>query len=205
MKSKKHFTQLLEKLDGIPYAEHFFTTWRQLPEPNAEFFDVDNAAKFFFMLLGSFSKTGTTFSYSADKANHAVFYRNRVKNLIEHKDLVLSYLEQAQILNKDALTLMQNVDTHISNVLFFIDPPYPDASHEYYAKYSMSQYIDLLEALPKLRNKFILTTYANEHLDRLVKENKWKVNKKFVQHVRPNHTQQKEQQPKEETTVLNYG
>jgi DNA adenine methylase len=82
-------------------------------------------------------------------------------------------LEQTQIESTDALRIIESRDT--VETFHFIDPPYIGTNCGHYDGYNLMDFQDLLDLLPKLKGKFMLTMFPHEYLEELTKNQNWKV------------------------------
>jgi DNA adenine methylase len=80
-------------------------------------------------------------------------------------------LQNVRIENYDAIKVIKDNDS--IDTLYYIDPPYVGADQGHYAGYTQSDFNSLLEALTKIRGKFLLSSYSNDRLSNFVKEYKW--------------------------------
>lgn len=93
-------------------------------------------------------------------------YSKRVKAFRNKKILfdssIQGRLEGVQIEHLDALKIIENRDGE--DVFFYLDPPYPNSDQGHYSGFSQHDFENLLEALSKIRGKFLLSSYPNDAL-----------------------------------------
>jgi DNA adenine methylase len=80
-------------------------------------------------------------------------------------------LSAVQIECTDALRIINsrdNVDT-----LFYLDPPYYNASTGHYGGYTQADFSALLETISDVRGKFILSSYESDVLYKFIDREKW--------------------------------
>lgn len=95
-------------------------------------------------------------------------FRNKIITLKN----ILHKLANCQIECKDALLLIQQYD--YPEAFMFIDPPYPDTHQGHYEGYSMADFERLLDILPTLKCKWMLTSYPYKELDERCAQHGWR-------------------------------
>ena len=176
--NKRAFFKLCEMLYNTPYCEHQFKKATKLiQEYNHKNYNpykpnVEMAYYYWYAIATSFSRTGGSLSVgNTYKHKQAISYYNKKAKLLLNREQILNRLHGTVILNKDALEVIRRFDG--KDAFFYVDPPYPNASHCYYTKYTMDEYKELLALLAKIKGKFLLSTYAEENLQKAIKENRW--------------------------------
>lgn len=107
-------------------------------------------------------------------------------------------LKMAQIENNNAIKVIARCNE--KDAFIYCDPPYIGSDQGHYSGYTESQYKELLDALSKLKGKFLLSSYPSKILTQYINKNGWKV-KKIVKHVAvTKHTDKM----KTEVLVFNY-
>lgn len=71
-------------------------------------------------------------------------------------------LERVTLECDDALKVIQRYDT--PNTFFYLDPPYLNCNQGHYAGYKEADFVTLLDLLPTLKGKFLLSNYPSELL-----------------------------------------
>lgn len=107
-------------------------------------------------------------------------------------------LEQTQIESTDALRIISSRDSE--EAFHFIDPPYINSDCGHYAGYNLLDFQVLLELLPSLQGKFILTMFPHECLAESIKLHSWNVKEveRTISASKSNRRKQKE------LIVMNY-
>lgn len=80
-------------------------------------------------------------------------------------------LEQTQIESTDALRIINSRDS--DGAFHFVDPPYINSDCGHYAGYNLMDFQNLLDLLPSLKGKFMLTMFPHEYLAEAIRVNKW--------------------------------
>lgn len=76
-----------------------------------------------------------------------------------------------QIENKNAVDLIKSLDTE--DTFFYCDPPYLNACQGHYGGYTEEHFDELLDALSKIKGKFLLSSYPNDNLEVYRKKFGW--------------------------------
>lgn len=71
----------------------------------------------------------------------------------------------------DAIKVIRDNDA--ADSLFYVDPPYVGADQGHYAGYTQPDFDALLNALTRIKGKFLLSSYPNNNLTKCVQENAW--------------------------------
>lgn len=156
---KRNFEQLKDEVDVTLYSEF---QWKQAREIWKNGFDKEKVLRawaVFVLSHQSFSGNlgqSWAFSDSQDRGS-------RFKNVKDYFDMkFVDRLDRVQIFCRDALSVIANTDSAES--FFFVDPPYYNADMGHYDGYTEADFIKLLELLPTIKGKFLLTTYPSEIL-----------------------------------------
>jgi DNA adenine methylase len=191
---KTKFAELQKEIRATLHSRELYKKAMVVYEHPALFSDVKRAWAFwtltnqgFASMIGSwgFGRTNSKEKAVAHKReNFTIYYARR--------------LEMAQIENNNALKVIARADS--KDTFFYVDPPYIGSDMGHYAGYSESDYEKLLEALSKVKGKFLLSSYPSTILSRFIKKHKWKTKRveKFVAVTK--HTDKK----KTEMLVYNF-
>lgn len=107
-------------------------------------------------------------------------------------------LRMVQVENTDALRVIARC--HEKDAFIYCDPPYIGSDQGHYSGYTETEYKELLNALSKVKAKFLLSSYPSKILSQYIKKFGWKTKKieKYVAVTK--HTDKK----KTEMLVYNY-
>ena len=155
----KGSTELIEKLELIPYAIEDFNRAREVLKCG-EGSDVELAWAFFVAVSMSFSGDFTNSSWkragrNSPKNNMPKTWRNRVDRLY----IVVERLRMCQIECSDAIDIIKKYDS--PDTAFYLDPPYLNADQGPYKGYSENEFSKLIECLNSLEGSFLLSNYEN--------------------------------------------
>jgi len=84
-------------------------------------------------------------------------------------------LENVQIECRDALNIIKIWDS--KDTFFYCDPPYYNSDMGHYKGYTEQDFENLLEALSKIKGKFLLSSYPSELIEKYIKKYKWHTQK----------------------------
>jgi len=84
-------------------------------------------------------------------------------------------LENVQIECRDALNIIKIWDN--PDAFFYCDPPYYNSDMGHYKGYTEKDFENLLEALSKIKGKFLLSSYPSELIEKYTKKYKWHTQK----------------------------
>jgi DNA adenine methylase len=80
-------------------------------------------------------------------------------------------LRRAHIECYDALKIIKSRD--IEDAFFYLDPPYVGSDQGHYDGYTQEDFDMLLSTLEGLKGKFLLSSYRNANLTKLINKNRW--------------------------------
>lgn len=168
---KRDFPELKKRVDATLHSreEHEFAS---IVYDYPRFFEsVERAWALWVLSKQSFaSKLNGTWGY--DKKKNTVPKKIQFAKDAFTKELS-KRLEQTQIESIDALRIIINRDT--PETFHFVDPPYINSDCGHYAGYNLMDFQNLLELLPSLQGKFMLTMFPHDDLKEAIRLNKWNV------------------------------
>jgi len=107
-------------------------------------------------------------------------------------------LKMVQVENNDALKVIARCDD--KEAFIYCDPPYIGSDQGHYSGYTEAQYKTLLQALSKLKGKFLLSSYPSKILNQYIKKYRWRT-QRIEKHVAVTKLTEK---MKTEMLVFNY-
>jgi len=109
-----------------------------------------------------------------------------------------SRLRTVQVENNDALKVIARCDER--DAFIYCDPPYIGSDQGHYDGYTEAEYEKLLQALSKVKARFLLSSYPSKILSKYIRKNGWKT-KKVEKYVAVTKLTEKR---KTEVLVYNY-
>jgi DNA adenine methylase len=164
---KTDFENLKAKIEATPFSRASYTVALTIYRLPGLFSKLQQAWAFYIATNMGFScKVG---SWGYDK------YGKRVK-AFQNKKLafnreILERLENVQVENNDACTVIQSRDTE--NSFHYVDPPYIEVNQGHYEGYTKQDYRKLLDTLSKVKGKFLLSSYPTDLLDEYITKQGW--------------------------------
>lgn len=122
------------------------------------------------------NKINAGFAFGNEPSNRCATNTFNKKRLLTED--VAQRFERIEIFCRDAVDLIKVKDTE--HTFFYCDPPYVNSDCGHYKGYSEQDYINLLDALCKLKGKFLLSSYNTDILQKYITENNWQ-HKQIVQ------------------------
>ncbi|WP_027879241.1 DNA adenine methylase [Mesoflavibacter zeaxanthinifaciens] len=102
-------------------------------------------------------------------------YGKRVKAFRNKKllfdGIVFKRLANVQLEHTDACNILELYNTE--DAFHYVDPPYINSNQGHYGGYTEADFTRLLDALSKVKGKFLLSSYPSEILDDYIKQNGW--------------------------------
>lgn len=140
-------------LSLLPYARSYYEIVTELVDQCKDFGSLVAAALIFYAYNSSFyGKVAKGFAYmAAPDKNAARAFRSRTLAILKYaerwRDVIIENLDF-----RDVIKRYDSADT-----VFYLDPPYPDRSVEYYGvKFTLDDLRDMATLLTRIRGKFLL-------------------------------------------------
>ena len=80
-------------------------------------------------------------------------------------------LERTSIFCRDAVNVIESTDT--PTTFHYVDPPYFNADMGHYGGYTQADFVRLLDVLPKVKGRFLLSSYPSDVLADYTLRNGW--------------------------------
>ena len=93
---------------------------------------------------------------------------NKRKNFTHN---IYERLQKVEIFSRDALNVIQLKDAN--DVFFYVDPPYVSSEQGHYKGYTNSDFQALLDLLPTIEGKFLLSSYPEPSLLEAIGKHGW--------------------------------
>lgn len=173
---KTNFEALKVMVEATPYSRISYQKALVVYENPFLFPDDIKAWAFWIATVQGFSNKIGSWRGSGPTTKEVIMSENK-KALItpEHSHR----LKKVQIENVDAVYLIERHDS--PETFFYLDPPYVDSMQGHYGGYTQQHFDVLLEALSKIKGKFLLSSYPNAGLDQYRERNGWHTADKNMQ------------------------
>ena len=161
--------KLLRRLEGFVYSERIYKQAKAIHHQQSNYDEIELAWAFF--VLSNMSFVGDfTGGFAYPKKLCPSFY-NKTAHKIE---LIKNHQERNNLIifNRDALEVI-NIYRDNEDCFYYLDPPYFNSHMGHYKDYKESDYKVLLEALAKVKGKFILSSYPSDILNDYVRRLGW--------------------------------
>ncbi len=104
-------------------------------------------------------------------------YGKQVKKLLNKKisfnENIYNRLKNVQIEHNDACKVIASRDAE--DAFHYIDPPYFNSCQSFYSGYTEADFEKLLQTLESVKDKFLLSSYPSDILDKYIRKNGWHV------------------------------
>jgi DNA adenine methylase len=158
------------------------------------FTDVKRAWALWVLTNQGFAGMIGSWGFGKDDSKEAALANKRDAFTKEYEDR----LTKVQVENNHAIKVIQRCDD--KETFIYADPPYIGSDQGHYKGYSENDYRELLDALSKVKGKFLLSSYPSKILGTYIKKYKWKVQKVTKSVAVTKHTDK----VKTEMIVMNY-
>ncbi|RZJ92026.1 MAG: DNA adenine methylase [Chryseobacterium sp.] len=172
---KMNFDALKSAIEATPYSRQTYQKALVVYENPYLFTPVIKAWAFWTATVQGFTNNIGSWKAAQKTSSEAQYASN--KKLQISGDLE-KRLEIVQIECSDAIYIIERMDS--PDTFFYIDPPYVDSLQGHYGGYTQQHFDNLLEALSKIKGKFLLSSYPNESLERYREIFKWNNNDQKV-------------------------
>ena len=158
------------------------------------FTDVTRAWALWVLTNQGFAGMIGSWGFGKDDSKEAALANKRDAFTKEYEDR----LTKVQVENNSAIKVINRCDD--KETFIYADPPYIGSDQGHYKGYSENDYRELLDALAKIKGKFLLSSYPSKILATYIKKYKWKVQKVTKSVAVTKHTDK----VKTEMIVMNY-
>jgi DNA adenine methylase len=165
---KTNFSELKNMIDATPYSRQVYQKAMVIYENPYIFTPVVKAWAFWVGTIQGFSNKIGSWRSSTPGYKEPLLCHNKKLAFTEE---LANRLAVTQIENKDAVELIKRMDT--PETFFYIDPPYVGADQGHYGGYTQEHFSNLLEAISKIKGKFLLSSYPNQLLNEYRESNTW--------------------------------
>ena len=164
---KTDFDKLNQMISETLHSESEYIKAKNILQGNQDSDSVTYAWAFWTSIALSFAnKINGGFAFS----NTGIHSKNTRKKREAFDEEVYERIKDVEIFNRDAIDLILQKDT--PDTFMYFDPPYAESHCGHYEK-TKEVYYRLLEILPKLKCKWLMSSYISEALIELREKNKW--------------------------------
>jgi DNA adenine methylase len=172
---KSDFENLREKVDKTIHSRETHQDTLVVYQNPHLFSELERAYAFWVQTTMTYgSSPGSTFAFSKTKKNATPIKIDNKKHSflpeLQHR------LEHTTIECDDAIKVIKRYDT--PDAFHYVDPPYYNADMGHYGGYTEAHFINLLDALSKIKGKFLLSSYPSDILSKYIRQNGW--NQKLI-------------------------
>lgn len=194
---KYHFEDLQWLVQNTMHSEEEYRRAGEVLKAGLQGNEVDFAWAFWVHTNMSFGKqlhNGFAFCNSERAANAASNKRSAFTATLSGR------LDRVEIFNRDAIDFIRLKDR--PETFFYLDPPYPESDAGHY-DHMKGVYYELLELLPTLKGRWLLSSYPSGHLEAFRQELKCNF-RDISQRISAANNRTTEQGTKTECLTWNY-
>ena len=167
---KTKFADLQAQVQATLYSRQLHTEAKVIYKNPASYTDVERAWAFWTLANQSiFGEVGGTWQMDVTAHSYKAHLLERRRG--EFTEKYMRRLERVQIECGDALRVMDICDRE--RTFFYCDPPYFNADMGHYSGYTEQDFENLLQALSKIKGRFLLSSYPSDVLNRYIQTNGW--------------------------------
>ncbi|MDO9001376.1 MAG: DNA adenine methylase [Bacteroidota bacterium] len=191
---KTKFPELQKEIKATLHSRELYRNAMVVYAHPDLFTDVKRAWALWVLTNQGFAGMIGSWGFGKDDSKEAALANKRDAFTKEYEDR----LTKVQVENNNAIKVINRCDD--KETFIYADPPYIGSDQGHYKGYSESDYRELLDALAKVKGKFLLSSYPSKILATYIKKYKWKVQKVTKNVAVTKHTDK----VKTEMIVMNY-
>lgn len=165
---KTNYAELKQMVDATPYSRQVYQKALVIYENPYLFAPVIKAWAFWVSTVQGFSNKIGSWRGAGLTSKESQMSSNK-KQLITSE--LADRLRLVQIECNDAIYLIERLDS--PDTFFYLDPPYVDSDQGHYGGYTQEHFNRLLNALSKIKGKFLLSSYPNAELESYREQHNW--------------------------------
>lgn len=191
---KTKFTELQKEIQSTLHSRELYKKAMEIYKNPKQYSDVKRAWALWTATNQGFAGMIGSWGFGKDDSKEAALANKRDAFTKEYE----TRLTKVQVENNNALKVIARCDD--KETFIYCDPPYIGSDQGHYKGYSEEEYKLLLNALSKVKSKFLLSSYPSTILNTYIKKYKWKVQKITKSVAVTKHTDK----VKTEMIVMNY-
>lgn len=157
---KTNYPELKQMIDATPYSRQVYQKALVVYENPYLFAPVIKAWAFWIATVQGFSNKIGSWRGAVKHPKEAKHNANKKQQLTPEFSERLAHV---QVECNDAIYLIERLDS--PDTFFYLDPPYVDSDQGHYGGYTQEHFNRLLDALSRIKGKFLLSSYPNGELD----------------------------------------
>lgn len=166
---KSNFHELQALVQQTPHSRALHRDANVMYEHPHLFTDLERAWAFWVLCnQGYAGKIGRSWGYGTSNCERERSLKFKREYFVED---LQQRLEQVQIDCTDALHMITLRDRE--EAFFYVDPPYYNSNMGHYDDYTIEDYERLLDALSRIKGKFLLSSYPSDILERFTQQHGW--------------------------------
>lgn len=163
------FNKLQKEIKSTLHSRELWKKARVVYENPELFSDVKRAWAFWTLANQGFASLLTSWGSGKDNSKENSIAKKRD----DFSKIYADRLKKTQIECNDAIRVIKLRD--YGKAFFYCDPPYINTHQGHYKGYTDADYIRLLDALTKIKGKFLLSSYPSTILKKYINKNKWSI------------------------------
>ena len=168
---KTKFPELQSEIKATLHSRELYKKAMVVYEHPDLFTDVKRAWALWVLTNQGFAGMIGSWGFGKDDSKEAALANKRDLFTKEYEDR----LTKVQVENNNAIKVINRCDD--KETFIYADPPYIGSDQGHYKGYSENDYRELLNALSKVKGKFLLSSYPSKILTTYINKYKWKVQK----------------------------
>ncbi len=191
---KTQFPELQKEIKATLHSRELYKKAMVVYEHPDLFSDVKRAWALWVLTNQGFAGMIGSWGFGKDDSKEAALANKRDAFTKDYEER----LTKVQVENNNAIKVIQRCDD--KETFIYADPPYIGSDQGHYKGYSENDYRELLDALTRIKGKFLLSSYPSKILTAYINKYKWKVQKVTKSVAVTKHTDK----IKTEMIVMNY-
>ena len=191
---KSNFPELQKEIRATLHSRELYKKAMVVYAHPDLFSDVKRAWALWVLTNQGFAGMIGSWGFGKDDSKEASLAVKRENFTKDYEDRLV----KVQVENNNAIKVIQRCDD--KETFIYADPPYIGSDQGHYKGYSENDYRELLDALAKVKGKFLLSSYPSKILQTYIRKYKWRVQKVTKSVAVTKHTDK----VKTEMIVMNY-
>jgi DNA adenine methylase len=174
--------QLVERLDLCLHSREEFLWCKETWNNGTITDDVERAARWFYMIIYSFSNIGGAFA----RVTHSTsIISTRLHNHLNEFNLIHTRMKRVQVENLDFRICLKDFD--FEGAVYYLDPPYLNSSDPYNIPMTENDHKEMLDIVKGMKGFVAVSGYPNELYNKYHWDEYYEWDR-FIA-MRPNHVQ----------------